>query len=191
MRVGVDLDGVVVDFFGEIVKFYNMKYRRNLKVEGLRGYNIWEYGIGRNREEAFSLMDEFYDSEFFSSIPLLIGAENVLKGFSKNEGFDVITSRPEKLRGKTEKFLMRHFDKNFRLVFSGEFNAGLKKKSELCRELGLDVFVEDCLDYAIDCARTCERVFLMNQPWNQGRLPGNVARVNDWYEISEILGARK
>jgi len=58
------------------------------------------------------------------------------------------------------------------------------KKSDLCLKLGVEVLVDDCLEFAEECADKGIKVLLLDSPWNQtDSLPKNVKRMKNWDEI--------
>ena len=64
----------------------------------------------------------------------------------------------------------------------------MRLKSDVCKELGVEVMIEDSLSQAKEIAPCVRKIFLLDCPWNQGDLPMNVARVYSWDEIVEGLG---
>ena len=58
MKIGIDLDDVVVDTLPSFVAFHNQRYGTTLRREDVTSYYIWEVGFGKTRQEAVKLFDE-------------------------------------------------------------------------------------------------------------------------------------
>lgn len=189
MKLGIDLDDVIVDFFPSFFTFYNKKYEKNFNIEKMDSYYIWEIGIGKNREEAIKLIDEFYDSLEFDLMPLSPGAGEAIKKLS-NLGFDIfiITSRPLRFKNKTEKFLKKYFsDVPFEIKYSTGLEEQRETKAEICKKLGINVIIEDAPNYAKICALNGIKTLLLDRPWNQNLEHENIKRVYNWGEILEKI----
>lgn len=195
-RTGIDLDESAIDFINPFLSFLRRKHGININYNNLRTYNLWENGIGRNREEAVRLVDEFYSSSEFDSVGFIDGArENIIK-LAEERRIYFITSRPLKTKEKTAQFIQRNLAETGAEVYhSGDFHSeNGRTKAEICRSLRIDEMVEDNLEYARQCSRYVGRVFLLNRPWNQenANLNGKILRVENWQEILEkIRGAQK
>ena len=44
------------------------------------------------------------------------------------------------------------------------------------------------MENAVNIASPTRTVFLLDKPWNQGELVGNVRRVRGWERVVEVLG---
>ncbi|MEI7558108.1 MAG: hypothetical protein WCJ45_04755 [bacterium] len=53
------------------------------------------------------------------------------------------------------------------IVFANHFSAQEKNKSELCKEHGINIMIEDNADYAKELADTGIKVYLLDKPWNK------------------------
>jgi len=74
----------------------------------------------------------------------------------------------------------------------GEKSPARKDRADVSRERRVRFFVEDSLRNATELADICERVFLLNHPYNQSpsdgeALPGNLVRVSSWDEILDAI----
>lgn len=191
MKIGIDLDEVVVEFARGYLKLYNLKYKRNILFENIFSYNLWE-PLGISREEVFQLADEYYNSEDFESIEFIKDAKEALQKLSKNNKLFIVTSRPVKIKEKTEIFFKKNFPFiNFDIIHSGDlFDGQGKPKAEICMEKGLDVFIEDRKEYALECAKKKIKVLLFDKPWNKNcKTPENIIRVYNWKEILDKINS--
>ncbi len=173
VKIGYDLDDVIVDFFPTFLEFYNPRYGASYSFKDMISFWIWEIGIGKDKEEAIKIVNEFHESEYFERIPLIRRAKEGISEIFKLTGRTplIVTSRPIGFREKTNKSLARHFsdtDFSFQVHYSGDFHNGNGcSKAIFCRENGLNYFVEDCFDYSKTCRRIGTRTFLLRKPWNE------------------------
>ena len=188
MNIGIDLDEVVVDFINPFIDYFNKRFGTTFEVEDMHSYNLWECGMGGNREEAIRFVREFYESDNFEKIPFWSGARETINYLRRNHKIYIITSRPEEFREKTDRFLAENFSGNgFSVLYSGDFHRQGRTKAEICRDYGIDVHLDDNLKYALECAREVRKVFLFDKPWNQQPVNGNIVRVKTWEEVLSEL----
>ena len=188
-RIAVDLDEVIVDFIPAFLKFFNDRYGRNISFADITSYNLWESGIGETKEEAIKYVLEFCSTDSFTYVPLVRGSKEAINQLAGKYQVNVVTSRTEGLREKTDEFLRRHFPNTPLVVnYASDFYGGNNQtKAQICKALGVDVVIEDNLSYAFDCSKSGLIVYLLNKPWNQGILPENIKRVESWQEIVREL----
>ncbi|HUC01922.1 MAG TPA: hypothetical protein VMA75_03380 [Candidatus Paceibacterota bacterium] len=60
---------------------------------------------------------------------------------------------------------------------------------EVVADSGATIMIEDHMTNATVCAEAGIKVFLFDQPWNQGELPPGIERVHSWDEIVKKLSA--
>jgi len=188
MKIGIDIDEVLAEFVRGYLEKYKEKYGKEINFEDIFSYNLWE-PLGISKQESIELADSYYDSPEFNNIDLVEGAFEIIKKLNKEHKLFFITSRPLKIKDKTNLFLNKYFsDINFELVFSNDFFGSQRKsKSEICRELGIGLLIEDNKSYSLDCAKKGIKVFLFDKPWNKNFEHENVERVYSWNEILERL----
>lgn len=193
MKIGVDLDEVIVEFSKGYFEFYNSKYKTNFQFKDIFSYNLWEV-LGISREESFKLADEFYDSEDFDEVELVKDSkESIVKLADTHELF-IVTARPIRIREKTDYFFNKNFPNlPYRIIYSGDlFSEQGSRKSDICANLGIEFLVEDNLNYALESAEKGVKVLLLNKPWNKdGKMHEDVVRVDNWKGILEKIIFRK
>jgi len=188
-KIGIDIDEVVVEFVNPYLKIYNQKYNRKKRFEDINNFDLW-IPLGITKEDAFEITYKFYDSEDFDNIPFVNGAREGIKRLTKDNELFFITSRPLKIKEKTEQFFRKNFPElNYEIIFSGDiWGSQEKKKPVICKRLCIENIIEDNINYAFDCAKSGIITYLLNKPWNQnGNLPKNIIRVKSWNEILERL----
>jgi uncharacterized HAD superfamily protein len=188
-KIGIDFDDVLFGFNRAYCLFHNQTYDTNLHYENIIVYDmdkIWGISI----EECVERVNKFYLSthhEEAEPVPGSIEALNILK---QDHELHIITSRREDLKGTTIHWLERYFPGVFAGVhFTNQFGGtGIKKlKSEVCKELGIDLFIDDALHNVVDIVSVGIPVILLDTPWNQGKVPELVTRVHSWDEVREVV----
>jgi hypothetical protein len=99
----------------------------------------------------------------------LAGAFETLQRLKQCHELAVVTSRQFAIQQATLEWLEQHFPSTFDSVHFGNHFAKAgdsRKKSEICRDIGADVLIDDNPAYAFDCACADMHVLLFN--WNLG-----------------------
>ncbi len=185
MKIGIDLDEVTFDFLGYFLNYYNKRFGESKKPSDIKTYKFWENGIGKDREDSVSIVNDFFRSPEAYSMPLLKAAGEVIFELSRLHDVSFITARPIWTRAQTQEQLKRALGREQDLHYSGDFHKGQgKSKLEICSDLGAKVMVDDSMDFLLECAKSGVVGLLYTQPWNREVvLNGNPKRVNDWYEV--------
>ncbi|MBI5229280.1 hypothetical protein HY991_04155 [Candidatus Micrarchaeota archaeon] len=190
MLIGMDLDEVLADFLSSVIKFHNTTYGTSLKREDFFSYNFWEVWSG-TREEAIKKVYEFHKTHYFHEIQPVEGAVEGVRELKEEHELVVITSRQYGIEKETRVWVQKTFPDAFSGVyFTNDFSKdGLRSKSkkDFCKELGIDLLVEDHLNYAKECVADGVRVLLLDCPWNKRERPQKVSRVYSWKEIVERI----
>lgn len=191
MVIGLDFDDVLMDFRASMEGYCCDRYGVCITRDESTSYDLWDRW-GCTKEESIQRVLDFYVSEHHHKALPVHGAPEALKTLSKEHSLVVITSRPDFTQENTLKWLRKHFDMSLfdRVYFANLFASDKPKrnKSEICHELGVDVFVDDYHVYAEDVAKSGKKVLLFDAPWNRGYGDHpNITRVHSWDQILEIL----
>lgn len=194
MIIGVDLDDVLADFWPTMLEFYNQTRGTHWQKEDFLDFDLWKTW-GGTRDEAVAAMYQFYQSERFRNILPISQAQEVTRELREKHTLAVVTGRPDDLAAKTMAWLSNYFPDTFLSVhFTNAYalSAQTKQsKGDVCRDVGVDVFLEDALEPVLACAANGIRVLLFDQPWNRKEMPPGVAehitRVFSWHDVSRLL----
>ena len=186
MIIGVDLDDVLGDFVGEIIKYYNPIDRTDRLKEEFVHSNFSEFWMC-NRDKENERMNTFYKTLFFKNLKTIKGAQEGTKKLAEKNELYIISARPKRLYEDTTKWLERKFWNTFKGIYLTSQAYGEqsdRKKSEICYDIGIDIMIEDNLEHAIDCANKVKKVLLLDYPWNKKEdLPDNIQRIYSWNDI--------
>lgn len=188
MKIGIDIDDVIVNFMEGFLEHSNLKNNTFFRVDDIKNYHLWEAGLHDSKEESIKEVAEFQNSENFDKLNLIEDVKEILEKISEIYDIYFITSRPKDLKDKTENFLRKNFPKNnFKIVYSGEIHGG-KSKAEICNDFEIPIMIEDNVVYALDCARNGIKVFLLEKPWNKNHEGhSNIVKINNLKEVLEKI----
>lgn len=179
LKLGVDLDGVVVDIVGAMLPHLSL----------VCGYEVTERDIGCYEfQTALGLDDSQMDrvwnlveqERLYSRALPVDGAVTYL---AELNGVDwrFVTSRPKWTRGVTLDWLNGYGLGHREVVFTS-------RGKPAAVDLGLNVFIEDDMETALELAGHGVHVLLFDHPWNQASdLPDNCRRVHSWAEIDHEM----
>ena len=181
MLIGIDLDGVVCDAAGGIIRW--AQQRLGIRIHRRQ---ITSYGIENCTPLTRRHVDMvFGDPDFYRRVTPVRGAIGAIRLlYRAGACLHMVTSRPPWTLAATEEWLRVH-----RVPYHGLSLVDAADKLAYARRERLDVFVEDRLDTALSLAGYCRLVVLMDQPWNRADfLPPNVRRCAGWRQaLSTIL----
>jgi len=187
MKIGIDIDGVVADYFKKFLEFYNKKTGNNILIENWVTYNFWDF-LPITKEEGWELMNEFYLLDDFDEMPLIEGAKEAILQLSKENEVYIITARPLKWEEKTKRFFDKHFPgEKIKLIHCRDDKDKVIYKREICNNLGINILIEDYRDIALQCAEIGVRVILLDSLYNKNIQHENVIRAKNWNEILEKI----
>ncbi len=182
--LGTDLDGCLSDHDWYFCQYAKKLLNLDYTPEGLPQPS-------KKTQQQFNPI--FCDPDYWREMPAWKDAAYItamLDG-TLDIGLHVFTLRPNygglDLTGLTREWLRkRHIVYD---VLSVETGAASAVRFDYATAYG--VFVEDNLKNALRMAGGCERVFLMDHPYNRaGDLPANIQRVRGWREIYDWLRKR-
>ena len=189
MRIGIDFDDVVADSISFIVRLHNERYGTSLTRESMTSWRFEEVW-GTTLEEAIRRTNEFFAEDQVTGVAPVAGSVEAIKKL-KEQGHElyILTGRSENDVEETERWIKHHFPDVFKGVHYGNFftlnkNHVFRKKLDTCRELGIEVLIEDNDKTALECAAAGIKVFLITTPWNKNfKTTPNIQRVHSWEEI--------
>ncbi len=192
MKIGIDIDGVLNDMHRFIIE-YGTKFCNELgkyKIEDSNAQWSTEMFLWSN-EIAHEFWDKYGDELYLKSSARKFASEIIKKLKENNNEIYIITARknndewfPPELRANTEDVTIKWLKKNEIIYDKICFNS--KDKAKVCRELGIDIMIEDDpknIDMLIDTTN----VFIFDTSYNRLDKYKNVTRVYSWYDIYNTL----
>ncbi|MDO8604318.1 MAG: HAD hydrolase-like protein [bacterium] len=191
--IGIDFDDVLVETNEAMSAWHNRVYGTSYKKEHIISWEHLTHLWQCSQNEKHKRIHEFFHSEDHLHIPAVLGASEALKILNeKGMHTVVITGRPEQFCKQTLSLVEKYFPS---LVDHIHFSSSIingslseRPKAEFCRELDVEIFIDDHLQYVQGVVFAGIPALLFNTPWNQTEtLPPNVERVYGWDEIVQKL----
>ena len=187
IKLGIDIDEVLVEFLEGFLEFYNETYNKDFKKEDFKSY-IFEEILGGTHEDAVKLIKEF---KYGGDARIVDGSIESLNNLVRDFELFAITARHPMFKVQTDSFLEKNFKDIFlETLYTGEaFVKGGITKADLCVQKGIKIMIEDNSVFASELAEKGIKVFLLDKPWNQDfQEHENIVKVNSWNEILEKIG---
>ncbi|MBN2880651.1 hypothetical protein JXM83_01240 [Candidatus Woesearchaeota archaeon] len=186
MKIGIDLDEVLADFLSTLIEYHNINYGTSLIREQFKSYRFWETW-GGTREDAIQKVYDFYQTPYFKNIKPVLDSQKAVDILKLNNDLVVVTSRQNDIAEATREWIAQHFPNTFSEVYFANHysqNGSSTTKKQICDSLGVDVLIEDSLEYSLECLNINRKIMLLNCPWNiSSELPKEIYRVNSWKNI--------
>jgi 5'(3')-deoxyribonucleotidase len=186
MRIGIDLDDVLVPFLQTFIKYYNLTYDTSYKMDDFFSYHYWEI-TGETRDESIQKVYDFHQTPYFKNMKPIAGAQEAVNQLRLNHDLFVITSRQDYIAEVTKLWVNQYFPHAFSdIVLTNNFAKGSnsRTKRQYCDLLGIEVLIDDSPEYAVECLAPGRKILLPDRPWNQGLgLTPGINRVYSWQEI--------
>lgn len=161
IKIGYDIDSVLADF--------SQHFHSYLNIVGKETY-FWNDPV---------ILNNFYkiesDINFWSTMPILNDPKNIYY-----EPCAYITSRQINLQVTKDWLDKNHFPS------APVYNTKDHSKLDLCKQLGIDFFVDDSYDNFCDLNNGGVKCFLYTQPYNLKYDVGNL-RINDLKELKNKI----
>lgn len=175
MRIGVDIDGVISDSYPAWLGELNLHFGKNITV--LEDYEM---------HLVFDVPSDDMNNFFVQNVERLFDIPHPVKGAKKGietllqDGHEVVyvTARSQEEEEFTSRWMKKHGIPYEQILFSGH-----KSKVDFVKEWKLELFIEDYLVNAKAISKLGIPVLLLDTSYNQGELPQEVIRCQNWQEI--------
>jgi len=188
MKVGLDLDGVVIDFadyfLNKINSLYKTKHTKN-------DWTSYYFNVGNFNDNHFKdMVNEIIFTGGWKHMEPLPNAVEAVKDIYENNSIHIITGKRGRAKSDVVHWLERYdipYD-SISFTDSTKNNVVHSNKGKLGYILGLDCMIEDSHKNAEDMSKYGIITFLIDQPWNRVPLSSLlIQRVNSLKDLSDIL----
>lgn len=191
MKIAIDLDDVLSQTMPALVKFHNEIYKTKLKEKDIKIYDLSEIFNEKTDEGIRRKVHEFHTTHYGQKIKPIKGAKKVLEKLKKNNELYIITARSEDIKKETEEWVEKHFPNIFSKIYFSKYlvlDGKEATKKSMCNDIGIDMFIEDNIKYAMECVEPNRKIYLFDYPWNQtNKLPNEIKRIFSWAEIEKLI----
>lgn len=177
LKIGLDIDGVVADSFPVFRRELNKHFGKDI-------FEINSYDMSK----LYNIPADDLNSFFVTNMEYLFLAPNPKEGVVETiqewlkAGHQIVYVTARK-KGEEERITQKWFDR-YEIPREKTVFVGSNSKTIAIKEFSLDVFVDDFLSNAVEISELGVPVFLMDAPYNQGKLPQGVTRCFNWQELN-------
>ncbi|WP_031517976.1 5' nucleotidase, NT5C type [Desulfofalx alkaliphila] len=180
MIIGCDLDGTICDNLPLLVDALNRYTGQKILPDNIPEYDVCKvYKI--TREEFNQLMSQV-ELNMIEGSPLIPGADKYLRllAAAKHQ-INIITARSPIYEEATRRWLNRH-----NLPYRGLYLLNSHDKVDICKQLGVDLVVEDNYHNAVQLSKAGFDVILFDAPHNLN-WPWEGRRCGRWEEVYRYI----
>ena len=190
--IGIDLDGVIVNFSKGFIELAREKYGKKLpKLKSSTDIKTWlfEEWYPITKEQVDELFNNDIDNseDFWVNLYLLDsdGWKLLRSKFSNSNEYRIyfITHRNkgQNLFNQTVQWLKNHGWNSPQVIFS-------KEKHKVINGLDIEYFIDDNLEICLEASeKTNAKTFIMDYPYNRIEGNNNLIRVNNLKEFMNYI----
>ncbi len=184
LKIGVDIDGTLVEFGPICVKYINKVCDKNFKYSDWTSYCI-EDSFGISTEQKTEVFKKMFDDKVIVNLPFKVGAKSAMRYLNTIADIFIVTYGGfVRRKYMTEEWLEREGIKYHTLHSVKQ----TQKKVDLAKHYKFDYYAED--DYAVakQISELGTKVFLMKSPYGQDvENNDNLIVVESWDTIVAIM----
>ena len=176
MKIGIDIDGVVTD----TIRLCAQEFTNHF------GYEITCEDIAHQFSKIEGGVDFLYQNEkwlLLCSLEPLEGAVDAINALHENHEVYFISARDTVAYDSTVEWFQKYNMLPRKIILTG----GLKSKGDICKELGIDVFIEDSAVNASEIVQAGVLVLLYKAEYNIGLKDSRVIYCENWNEIFKAI----
>ncbi|MEN3780829.1 5' nucleotidase, NT5C type [Priestia megaterium] len=183
MKIGIDLDGVVVDTYRHTIKFYNSLFKSEIGIEEFPAHTkMVKYLIGTYSFEEEQAKKYWYDNmlQIFSEARPLEGATETINKLSQDHEVYFISAREDLpgVREVTERWLADND-----IVVDNNLFLTQGSKGIFAKNMGIDLFIEDAPHHIKSLVHEGIEVFIMRTSYNINTIYNSSCYVTNWNQI--------
>ncbi|MEG6616590.1 hypothetical protein V6C27_09210 [Peptococcaceae bacterium 1198_IL3148] len=180
MIIGCDLDGTICDNLPLLIEELNNFTGQVININDIKDYDVTKvYDLTR---EQFTQLMQQREANIIEKSPEIAGAARYFKQLVNEHQLHIITARNQMHEFCTRRWLEKH-----QFPYHGLHLLNSHDKVDICKELVVDVMVEDNYHNAVQLAAAGIEVILFNAPHNL-HWPWPGKRCGNWDEIySQLL----
>lgn len=191
LRIGIDVDGTLADYPGEVIKFLNKKYKKQYRFSDIMQEDCYNL-LGNPFSRAVKLTKFYFYSNRLMNISPVAGSQKAVEKLKQQNKLFIVTSRFSGFSSSSLRWLDNNFGKNTfeKMQFSHILTIYSKKfKARKYLDLDVDFVVEDSPYVAEECSKLGIKVFLLDYPWNKHFNARGVTRIKRWDNLLEKINS--
>ncbi len=201
-HIGLDLDETLASTISGMLEEAHVqgKLLGIQSLDDVHSYNFQSLDKSITEEEGYFIWESFWKKTMNpSQIPLVAWAKDGVGLFvSLKKNLSIITARSDQEEWKvirTKNWISTYFPEigKENIFFVNHFSHTALPKSVVCKNLGINLMIDDHIGNAQDLAENNIATILLEKPWNRHHRFEHplIYRVKDWQEIIESLSHGK
>ena len=186
MKIGLDIDGVILDFERTMRCYAEVYDLLILKKNGVQKSYEFDYlkRYDWTLEERKNFINDYLVYATLNKTSLMPLVKEMLE-FFEAEGYDYCFISARGLIKEETKLAVIEVFKRYGIPTDKIYFA-VRDKVSMCRKLGIDLMVED-KKTNVDMISKIIPVFVFDAPYNQTCSGTNVIRVYSWYQVYQEI----
>jgi 5'(3')-deoxyribonucleotidase len=184
MNIGIDFDDVLTNTNQYIIEKFNKAFDTKHDV---KDFKQWEYSeqLGLTSDQLKTFIDGVLKTTSLTDLVPVDTAYEAVPRIAAKHNLAVITARHGDSMPFINKWLQEYFPGNFHYMFC----TNHMDKSLVMPHVGIQLLVDDSEAQVDSCYNVGLPAILYDRPHN--RHFDAVHRVNDWYELEELLDTKE
>jgi len=134
LKIGLDLDDVITDLIGELLRIHNKKYKPKAERKDIQDWSFFTPEV----------QEEFWQGDGLKVLPLLPKAKDLVSWLRSRGELSIITMRSPEHREATLEWLVNNMPglyESEKIYFTGG------SKLSVCQQLGLQLLIDDSINH--------------------------------------------
>ncbi|WP_066640220.1 5' nucleotidase, NT5C type [Desulfolucanica intricata] len=180
--IGIDIDGVIANTQPVIIDELNQYFGKNYTIKDFINFDpVEKFNIDRQELYRFIMVRE---GKLINNSAPMPGSAAAINQLISDYQIYIISARTPTYYEDTLNWL-----KKYKISFDHLVLLGDHDKRQACIDAGVQLFIEDNLNNALQISSCGIPVYLYDATYNQGNLPPLVHRKFSWQEI--LAGLKK
>jgi uncharacterized HAD superfamily protein len=190
MKIGIDIDDVLAETLPAFIGYNNRHHGGAWSLDHFHSAR-WEEVLGVTSDQLSDRLEHFFSTPEFHGVEPSAGAARALRALGRSHELHIVSARWDVIVEPTKRWLDDHFAGLFTGVHfaanhytsrAAAWAPRLPKDGILARE-GIDILIEDSLEYGDRCLAAGYGVILFDRPWNRQAADPRYHRVKAWSEV--------
>ena len=177
MKIGIDMDGVIIDTINFISKEFSDIFGCLITPDDI----AHKLGEIKGADEIFLERGEY----LLCSLDPMDKAAEVINSLNENHEIYIISARFSIHYDATVKWLNEHEIKVNEVLFTE--GSG---KADICRKYDINLFIEDSMKNALEIASAGIKVILLTTDYNSAVKSSAIEYCDDWDDIYRYVNSK-
>lgn len=178
LNIGLDLEGVVADYQAVLINEFNKRHKTNYQVNDIKTYAL--ENLGGTEEEIGQIVRKHEKQGIYRHLNPINGAVIGIRQLAKHNYIHIMTWRRNEAREDTIHWLDKYEIPFDSISFT-------KQKGSLAKQVGLDVCIDDTVEYIKDINSHGVKAIIFDRPWNQNYKSVHSTRIKGWTNLVNHL----